>query len=268
MVEQRFFGTPEQRYVAEKAAALLEIVGNDPRFCTHGRTIGLDARSCADFDMLVALARLQGIGVIDALPNDKVAEYQDRAEAVGLNIDLFAYWHAGPEAVTKCEAYLASHELPNDVTLLRVDDSTTPEQLQEISELLAAVDMMLPMESYVRGHAVPSVYLAAIDANGRPVAHASSTCGTLGVTGDDRIAHWGMLATLPERRGEGMAAWLGAKALVDMHDRHGFNAFCTGIRTGNAPSEGLSGKLGLSKTETSVLLAIDPSVFDGEAITK
>ncbi len=150
-----------------------------------------------------------------------------------------------------------------------VIDATTPlTRLHQISDLLEVCEMMLPMERFVRGQARPSVYLAALDADGRPVAHASSSGAYHASTPNGLEAHWGMLATLPERRGQGLAAYLGALAMVRMYQLHGYTVFSTGIREGNIPSERLCASLGLRATQSSILLSIDPAAFDGGAITK
>ena len=77
-----------------------------------------------------------------------------------------------------------------------------------------------------------------------------------------------MLATDDSRRGEGIALVLGAMAMLRMNEAFGYTDCFTGIRAGNAPSEALCAKLGLSPSDTLVLIAIDPAMLAGGRVTK
>ncbi|WP_416896152.1 MAG: GNAT family N-acetyltransferase [Minwuia sp.] len=265
---QRFFGTPSQQAVTRRAAALWCLVKDDPRYSTHGRAIGLNARLSDDIELHLALARLQGIGPIDDIA-DADADIRDtELRELGLITDRYAYWLTGDTSLRTCADLVAAFRLPDDLEPEWIDPDTPIDRLHDLAELLAACEMMLPMENVVRGIALPSVYVLLKDRSGRPVAHASSTRAHHPDAPNGGEAHWGMLATLPERRGQGLAAYLGALAMVEMNRRYGFRSFGTGIREGNTPSEALCTRLGLAATGRSVLLAIDPALLDGDKLTK
>jgi RimJ/RimL family protein N-acetyltransferase len=78
----------------------------------------------------------------------------------------------------------------------------------------------------------------------------------------------GLQATDPARRGQGIALHLGARALIEMKERHGIDEVFTGIRAGNGPSEKLCAKLGLRATDFEILLAIATDVLGAERVTK
>ncbi len=77
-----------------------------------------------------------------------------------------------------------------------------------------------------------------------------------------------MLATDPNRRGQGIALLLGAMALQAIQQKYGYSACFTGIREGNTPSEALCSKLALSPSPNIDLIAIYPPAFSGGQMTK
>ena len=77
-----------------------------------------------------------------------------------------------------------------------------------------------------------------------------------------------MLATDKARRGQGIALLLGAHSMLAMRDRFGYGHFFTGIREGNTPSKRLCGKLGLTASDTVVMIAIAPELFASGRVTK
>lgn len=265
---QAFFGTPEQQAITRRAADAWVLLRDDPRYSTHGRTVGINCHVTTDLSLLTALARLQGVGACDCLPDDEVAGLQTVLLDLGFSTDSYVQWESAPDTIDRCENWLASHELPEDVELLRIGPDTPLTKLQEVADLLASAELMLPMESFVRGEACTSVYLAAIDRNGKPVAHASATQTFHPDAPNGTETHWGMLATSNHRRGEGMAIYLGALALTRMHREYGFERFMTGIRAGNVPSESLCGRLGFAPRGRSIVLAIDPGMIESDQLTK
>lgn len=268
MTGQHFFGTPDQQAVTRRAADAWTLLKDDPRFSTHGRTVGINSHVTTDMSLLTALTRLQGVGACECLPDEDVDRLRSELVALGFKTDCYVQWESGPDTIGLCDAWLASNELPDDVELLRIGPDTPLNRLQEVADLVASVDMMLPMESFVRGQAVSSVYYAAIDRNGLPVAHASTTRSFHPDAPNGEETHWGMLATADHRRGEGMALYLGALALTKLHREYGFTGFVTGIRAGNVPSEKLCGRLGFAPRGRSIVLAIDPTVIEGDQMTK
>jgi hypothetical protein len=268
MTAQHFFGTPDQQKVTRRAADAWTLLKDDPRFSTHGRIVGTNGYVTTDLSLHVALTRLQGVGASEGLPDRDVAEREAALQELGFKTDTYYQWENGPESIGLCDAWLASHSLPDDVELLRIGPDTPLARLEEVAELVASVDMMLPMENFVRGQAVDSVYVAALDQNGTPVAHASATQAFHPDAPNGKEAHWGMLATAHHRRGEGMALYLGALALTKMHSEYGFTDFATGIRAGNVPSEKLCARLGFASRGRSIVLSIDPAMIEGDQITK
>ncbi len=193
--------------------------------------MGINSHVTTDMSLLTALTRLQGVGACECLPDEDVDRLRSSWSRSGSRLTVTSSGIRS-DTIGLCDAWLASNELPDDVELLRIGPDTPLNRLQEVADLVASVDMMLPMESFVRGQAVSSVYYAAIDRNGLPVAHASTTRSFHPDAPNGEETHWGMLATAHHRRGEGMALYLGALALTKLHREYGFTGFVTGIRAG------------------------------------
>jgi GNAT superfamily N-acetyltransferase len=77
-----------------------------------------------------------------------------------------------------------------------------------------------------------------------------------------------MLATHPDRRGQGLARVLGARAMLAMAADYGYRDFFTGIVPGNAPSEKLCRGMGLRETGLAIVTCADPTVLKGGRMTK
>ncbi|MEQ9258948.1 MAG: hypothetical protein RIG84_07595 [Roseovarius sp.] len=77
-----------------------------------------------------------------------------------------------------------------------------------------------------------------------------------------------MLATDPERRGEGLALLLGAHTMLEMHREFGFGSFMTGVEPGNLPSEAACMRMGLAHRGHSILGCADPLTLSSGRMTK
>ena len=77
-----------------------------------------------------------------------------------------------------------------------------------------------------------------------------------------------MLATDPARRGHGLSLILGAHDLLDMETRFGFQAFMTGVEPGNAPSEAVCARAGMSPGNDAIIACTDPHALASGRMTK
>jgi RimJ/RimL family protein N-acetyltransferase len=77
-----------------------------------------------------------------------------------------------------------------------------------------------------------------------------------------------MLATHPEWRGARLSLLLGAHALAAMMERYGFTRVFTGVEPGNAASEAVCTRVGLTPVGTSTLGVADPTVLTSGRMTK
>ncbi|WP_417727085.1 hypothetical protein [Roseovarius sp.] len=141
--------------------------------------------------------------------------------------------------------------------------------MAQLAGVALSCGVLPPSGAVLRGIRKPGLGLVALDQSGKGVACA----GAASYLHPDhplgrRQCWWGMLATLPERRGERLALILGAMALIEMQDRYGFDEVFTGVTPGNAASEAVCARLDLRAETTSVLAFSDPRQLPGGRLTK
>ena len=264
-----YFGTPDQQKVQRRAEDLWRLLGDHPKYSSHGRAVGLagyDPDNLADH---IALTRLQGASPLDGIPEVHRGEHLRGLEAAGLITDVYRHWEGHSAAFEAAERILKSRRLPGDLSLEEVTPETTDADLGALDTLTQSCGVLLPMAAFLRGEYRPSLCLFARDAQGAIVA-ASAAVGHFhpdhSVRG--KMMWWGMLSTSEDRRGEGISLVLGAQVLWDMRERFGFDACFTGIREGNAPSEAVCSRMGLVPTDMLDVIAIDPEAVTDGMLTK
>ncbi|WP_108861920.1 hypothetical protein [Ruegeria sp. Alg231-54] len=263
-----FFGQPEQQDLQRRADRIWTLVKNDPTYSCHGRAVGLSAENDIDLVKQIAMTRLQGVCMAEGTPVEAADRRREGLEQHGLKTDQFVDWQGSAASLEAAAMVLASRKLPDDLELMHVDAQTPGDDLAKLDTLTQACGVLLPMGAFIRRLRRPSVCLLARDRNGKVVA---ATAAVAQFHPDHRNADqawWGMLATDESRRGEGIALIMGANSMLAIRDLHGLGTFFTGIREGNAPSEGLCRKLEMAPTNDVHLMAIDPGVFAAGRLTK
>lgn len=263
-----YFGTEAQQALQARSANLWTLLNDDPRFSCHGRAVTLAEYTDDNLAQHIALARLQGACPLEGAHRDAAARRTAEIEAAGLKTDAYVNWQGGPGALGAARSVLAARNLADDLAVTEIGPDSPAEDLQKMDRLTQSCGVLLPMGSFVRGLQRPSVFLCAMDPEGRAVGAAAAVAQFHPDHAKSGISWWGMLATDDSRRGEGIALILGAMSLIAMHEKHGFERFLTGIREGNAPSEALCTKLGLAATDGIDLIAIDPAAFGEGRLTK
>lgn len=263
------FGSPEQQALLRRGRAMFEVVRDDPRYTYYGRTVGVASPESGSVETLAALARLQGNSNVAILPDADLPRWRAEAQALGLVPVHYARWSGGDDAMRAAGERVAAVALPDDLTVERVAPDSPPETLARLADLCLACGVLPPAGAALRGSARPGLALVAVDGEGVAVScaaaaaylHADHPLGR-------RQIWWGMLATRPERRGQGLALTLGAMAMLEARERFGFAEVFTGVEPGNAASEGVCARLGLAREPFSVLGAADPSLLPGGRMTK
>ncbi len=269
MIQDEVFGTLEQQTVLRRGRALYDLLADNPDVTYYGRGVGTlrpDATGLALLDRLVAL---QGVSTIFEVPETERPALQNHLTEQGYSLTHYATWMGGAEVIAAANATLANRTLPADITTRVIDAASPPEDLAKLAEISLAAGVMPIAGSVMRGRLKPGVGAVAIDGTGRPVAcAAAASYGHPDARGYDDLAWWGMLATDPSRTGEGLAQILGATVLHHMHDRCGFKRFFTGVQPGNASSEAVCKKAGLSLQASAILTCVDPGALSGGKLTK
>lgn len=263
-----YFGSAGQQALQRRSENLWALVKDDPRFATHGRAVGLADYSEDNLPLQLAIARLQGVCPMEGLTQSQTETRKAELAAEGMKTDAFTAWHGEAESFAAARALLERRALPDDLTVRETGPDTPPEDLQALDAFTQTCEVLLPMGSFLRGRQSPSVFLYAQDREGRIVGASASVRQFHPDHPKTERAWWGMLATDPARRGQGIAILLGAMAMTAMQDKFGYTACFTGIRKGNSASEALCSKLKLVETREIILLALDPAMFGGDKVTK
>lgn len=266
--DDEFFGSPERAALSQRSLNLWTLLRDDPRFAYYGRMVALSDPGADSADILAALARLQGAAVSYFYPASMADVLFAELAARGFATDRHEHWLGGEGALAASRKALSQYRLPADLTVSAVDEGTPVELVRAIADLLQSCDVMPVPGAFMRGRMVPGLCLAALDGNGRPVATASSYVMHHRQSPRAATVFWGMLATRDDRRGEKIGLILGARAIVDMWERHGARAFMTGVRADNASSQALCTRLGVGPTDWAYAQCIDRAQFGGGTVTK
>lgn len=267
-IQPEFHGSRDQQSVQRKAAALWALVRDDLRFGSHGRAIAVAYSVSALLEAQIALTRLVGASACEFVPTEAAGEYVSKLEDAGLKTDTFQNWQTGPDALNAARNVIKSRPLADDLELVSVSPQSPPGDLAALNTLTQSCGVLLPNGAFMRGQERPAVCIFVRDRQGTPVCTSAAVTMFHPDHPLGKQSWWGMLATHPNRRGEGLALNLGAQSMLAQHERFGNESFFTGIREGNTASENLCTKLGLAPSGHTIVVAIEPSAFSGNQITK
>ncbi|WP_282168897.1 hypothetical protein [Ruegeria atlantica] len=262
------FGSEAQRRMSTMGERLMQLLGDDPRFCSHGRGIQIANEYSGALDDAVAMARILGITAIESIPREEVATARERIESEGLKTDTIACYLGGLNCVEAARQVVATQALPEDLSIRVIDPSSPPEWLEAFAEVALSHGVLPPIGPVMRGLSRPGFAMVVVDKSGAPVATAGSVLCHPSSSRLHSRAQWGQLSTKPERMGEGIAKVLGAIALIHSHEKLGATGFKTGIAPGNIPSARLCERLGLEDSGSDIVAIIDPLVYSEDRLTK
>jgi hypothetical protein len=268
-MKDEFFGSDDQRALLRRGRSLAALLGRDSRFCYYGRTVGLPGPEDGDINQLAALVIVQGNAAYYDVPVTQAEAIKTSMIARGLVPMHYDRWRGTGSAIAAARQVIATVSLPEDVTMLRLDASSADGQLASLAEMALGCGVLPPCGEALRGLLRPAVCLVAVDRASRVVSCAASSAfahENHPIYGGQ--AWWGMLATDPARRGQRLSLVLGAHALLDMETRFGFGDFMTGVEPGNAPSEAICARMGLSKGDSAIIVCADPRALASGRMTK
>ncbi|GAA6160658.1 hypothetical protein NBRC116589_28320 [Ruegeria sp. HU-ET01832] len=267
-IDSEYFGNSDQQRLQMRADNLWKLLRDIPDYACHGRVVALANYSEHNLEQQIALARLQGVGLVDRMPREHLAKRRAGIENAGLVTDVYDRWEGSQATFEATDAILAKRSLSADLKVCAVTADTSKEDLKKLDSLTQSCDVLLPMGSFLRGFERPSIFLYAKDPDGLVVGAAAAMAQFHDDHDKGRMVWWGMLSTDLNRRGEGIALILGAMVLRDVRQKLGFSECFTGIRAGNLPFEALCSKLALARTNAVDLLAINPESIGGGQMTK
>ena len=266
--DDEYFGDPERIALAKRSASLWKLLKEDPRFAFQGRIVVLSEPSDDMVEIMVDLAKLQGGSVCNYFPEQDAERTISELEDRGLRVVEHVHLRGDQTCLDASHAALATYALPEDISVIAIDETTSSEFVGEVAEMSESCGVMPAPGWVMRGNGPAGILLVAKNALGEPVACAGSfMCHPKG-SSRATDAFWGMLATRPDRRGQRIAFLLGAKAIIHMWDAHNARGFITGVSAQNPSSMALCKKIGLSETGWCYISCIDETLFASASITK
>ncbi|MEM1430885.1 MAG: N-acetyltransferase [Pseudomonadota bacterium] len=260
------YGTAEQQALLRRGRAVFDLVGADPRFGYYGRGVGILRDGDAPVRTLVRLVQAQGTSNYGSVPTDRVDRLRAEVEASGVRATLYRRWSGGAEALAAARAIVREVPVPPHLHLARIDGDSPPDTMRALVGAAASAGVLTLAGDVLRGTGRPGVTFALSDAAGRVVSCAASTL--YAETEQGREFWWGMLATRPEARGARLSLALGARAMLEANAQYGAARFFTGVQDGNAPSEAVCTRVGLTAEEAWVLSVVDPRALSGASLTR
>ncbi|MBD1545965.1 GNAT family N-acetyltransferase [Roseibium aggregatum] len=266
--DAEYYGSPESVAAMKRSAALWSLLRDDPRFAFYGRLVGLSQPVENTAEVLGALARLQGGSPCYFFPKRDVPALFSELESAGLSTDRHEHFFGDETAYVAAKAVLSDTSLPSDLTVQRLDEATPGSFVKDAVTLMESCGVMPVPAAYLRGKQGRGLCLVATDADGKPVAVATSIFMHPAGGPHAKTVFWGMLATRPDRRGQKIALILGAQAIVHMWEREGARGFMTGVRQDNASSASLCNRLGVTDTDWTYAVCVDPQTLGRKSVTK
>ncbi len=262
-----YFGSPSQQRLQRLGEALLRLMPDDKRLCSHGRGIQILVNEPGVVDLAMDIARLTGLTALEAVPREETAGIVRQLEDAGFSTDVISALHGTVESVGLARERVASNPLPHGINVQITSPDAPYQLLRDFATVALSQGVLPPAGSVMRGLSRPGFAMVAYATNGQPVAVAGSVLHCHPAGPDARLAQWGQLATVDGYQGRGLAKTLGAMAMIHSHEVLGAKAFKTGVRARNAASERLCASLGVVDSGKDIVAVIDPETFTDGKLT-
>lgn len=262
------FGSPAQQRMEEKAHWLWPLLRDNPVYGYMGRSVGVDGATLDEMPALAALTRVQGATLTHhVLPRD-VPDLTRAFADQGLVADRWDQFMGGDGAVAACETVVRDFRPPAGYALRVVGPDTDATAYRKLAETALASDVLPPVSAAIGGRTRRAVCLCLVAPDGEVAACSGAVMGNHRDSPWARTSWWGMLATRAQDRGKSLSLYLGALALLRMHETFGATTFYTGVRRDNAVSRHICEKLGVVESGYACMAFLDPAAFGDGGFTK
>jgi GNAT superfamily N-acetyltransferase len=263
-----YVGNPVQRDMQSRAYDFWRSAQSDPRYAYEGRLVALDGTSPDNIDELLLLIRKQRAAIVWYLTENDEIVLAEKLSAMGYATDRWDQYLGAAEALRVCEKLRDKSSIPKGYEVGEINAGTPDLIIAEFAAVAAGQGVMVPAAHVMRGLTRPSTAMYITAPSGNIVAIAGSVLGHHRDSPLAGSAWWGMLCTHPDHRGRGLSKILGAMSMLAMARRHGATSFYTGVRRNNAVSQAVCMRLGVRRTEHSVLMAVSPEISGGGPLTR
>lgn len=262
------FGTPQQIALMQRGKDLWALMKDNPSYSFYGRMVSLCNPDKDAVEKMVALAKLQGAASCQYYPVADADRFCSELESHGIRPSRYEQCRGEKNALTASERILAQYRLPDDLSVVRLDESSSTQLVSDVAELSLACGVMPVPGSAMRSISREGICLAAVDAFGQTVATASSYLSNHPESPKAKDAFWGMLATQEDRRGLRIGQILGAQSIIWMWENLGARSFNTGITADNSSSMALCAKLCVTPSDWTFIACMDPTAFGIGSMTR
>jgi len=254
--------------MVRRANALWSLLQGQTVYSFQGRTVSTVAGTGDVAARVIALSRLLGFASCHFVPRNQAAELSEAFVAAGLRTAQWDQYWGRESALTQARAFLRSYDPGSGLRLNTVQPDTPDEVIRAIGEMSVRSGVLPPPGSAMRGHGPKGVILYVTTDDGRIVASGGGfmTYHPDGPRPDE--AFWGMLATDPDWRGQRLACWVGAQAIIDMNERFGARGFSSGVKADNPSSQAMCTRLGVVRSEFVYAGATDPTLVGDGPVTR
>ncbi len=160
---QEFFGTESSIALMKRSAALWTLMQDNPRFAYYGRTISLSDPQNDTVDVLTSIASLLGASVAYYFPKSEVDSLFSELKARGFSSDRHEHYWGGKAAYDASRQILDKHTLPDDLSIVALDETSPTALVADVAALCQSCDVM-PVPGFImRGQARRGINFAAID---------------------------------------------------------------------------------------------------------
>jgi len=268
MTQDIITGSDAQVSIVRRAQALHALLRDDPRFCFQGRTVSYVGFSDEAIDTAINLIRLQGYASIQFTPRERGDEIAAAFTAAGLSPLQWEQVWGRDSAIDASRAFLESYAIPPGLTLNEVTPDTDDATIRAICAASLVQGVTPPSGSAMRGHGPRGVFLYVTDEAGAVVAVGGGFMSYHPRSPRADEAFWGMLGTDEAWRGKRIAGWLGAAAVMGLHNRFGAGGFSSGVKADNPASQAMCARLGITRSGFIYAGASDPILMGGGAVTR
>jgi len=263
-----YVGNPVQRTMQARAYDLWRSLQSDPRYAYEGRLVALDGATPDTIDGLHFLVGEQHAAVSWYVKSDDEAALTEKLRSMGYATDRWDQYFGAEEALHASETLCGEMTLSEGYEIGEIDAATPDGIIAEFAAVGAEQGVMVPAAHVMRGRTRSATAMYITDPDGKIVAIAGSVLAHHRDSPLATSAWWGMLCTHPTHRGKGLSKILGAMTIQAMATRHGAKSFYTGVRRDNAVSQAVCTRLGVRRTEYSVLMAMSPELSGGGPLTR
>lgn len=262
-----FYGDEVQSKLQKRYYRLWRYLEANPRMSFAGRAIGLDDPALEDIPSLAGLAKELGFLALAFTRQEVVNALEAAPEAEGLRVGLWQHLVSGEGFETKCQAILATRQLPPGYRYERVTPATPVEVLGQFQHLMQRCGVA-PLPGYIlRDLDVPTIAGMVLTPDGQIVSVGAGIFRHSPAGPNSKAAHVGFLATDPDQRGQGLARLLLAHVIIACKQEYGAEFVHTGVRAENATSTHVCRDCGLEDSGTYFTAVVYPPVLKREHFT-